>query len=77
MLFTSRNWSLCSVACRCLQLAFSVVALLALSRVIEPVYGSTEYLKFLAIVNTAAVSSTSMHVQSWSTGLRSAKNSQP
>lgn len=38
-----------------LQLAVSVAALLALSRVIEPVYGSHEYLKFLAIVDTAAV----------------------
>ena len=33
----------------------SMTALLALSRVIEPVYGSREYLKFLAIVNAAAV----------------------
>lgn len=37
-----------------LTLAVSVAALLALSRVIEPVYGSYEYLKFLAMVDTAA-----------------------
>jgi Eukaryotic integral membrane protein (DUF1751) len=37
------------------QMILSVTALLALSRVIEPVYGSREYLKFLAIVNAAAV----------------------
>lgn len=37
------------------QMILSVTALLALSRVIEPVYGSQEYLKFLAIVNAAAV----------------------
>ncbi len=40
-----------------MQLAVSVVAILALSRVIEPVYGSKEYLKFLAIIDVSAVSS--------------------
>ena len=42
----------------CVQLAVSVLAVLVLSRVIEPVYGSKEYLKFIMVVSAFAVSGT-------------------
>jgi hypothetical protein len=40
------------------QLVFSVISILLLARLIEPVWGSMEFLKFIAAVNTATGAST-------------------
>lgn len=40
------------------QLVFAVVALLLLARIIEPIYGSTEFLRLLLVVAGASCSLT-------------------
>ncbi len=41
-----------------MQVIFSVVSCLALARLIEPVWGSSEFLKFLAATNAATGAAT-------------------